>query len=151
MGNYFQLKVKSAELLTGNSPVSTCSGTENTSQAKIFSMIKDESVTDQSKILNYQSLSDNIINPIVDNLVLPLSGKLKYEKGPYNANWIEFETVCSQLNSNLNGKSFLLGDNVSTADTTLAAALKPAFENLLGETERNKFSNITAWYESVSN
>jgi len=34
-------------------------------------MIKDETVTEQSKILNYQALSDHIVHPIVENLVLP--------------------------------------------------------------------------------
>ena len=31
-----------------------------------------------------------------------------------------------------------------------AAVMKPAFENLLGEAERENYSNVARWYQTVS-
>ena len=36
------------------------------------------------------------------------------------------------------------------ADSTVAVCLKPAFENILGEAEREKYPNLVAWYGTVS-
>jgi len=46
--------------------------TDATTTAKLFELIKDDSVDVQSQIINYQSLSDSHLNNNVENLVLPL-------------------------------------------------------------------------------
>jgi len=149
--SYFQLKVTSAELITGGkSSVSACCGKDTPSTAKLFQLIGDESVDEQAAVLNYQALCDSSIHPTVENLTAPLSGKAKYDKAAYEQNWCEFQATCAQLDKNLAGKTFLLGDAITTADTTLAAVMKPAFENLLGEAERENYSNVARWYQTVS-
>ena len=113
-------------------------------------MIKDDSVDVQSQIINYQSLSDSHLNNNVENLVLPLSGKMKFEKKTYELNLEQFEATCVQLNAALQNKTYLVGNELSIADSTVAVCLKPAFENILGEAEREKYPNLVAWYGTVS-
>ena len=66
-------------------------------------------------------------------MVLPLNGKMKYEKKSYELNLAQFEELCGQLNSTLENRKYLIGDELTVADSTIAASLKPAFETILGE------------------
>ena len=49
---------------------------------------------------------------------------MKYEKKSYDLNSAQFEKVCEQLNTQLEGRKFLVGDEISVADSSLALALK---------------------------
>ena len=49
---------------------------------------------------------------------------MKYEKKSYDLNSAQFEKVCEQLNTQLEGKKFLVGDEISVADSSVALALK---------------------------
>merc|ERR1712183_895651 len=115
-----------------------------------FELIKDDSIDMQAQIINYQSLSDSHLNNNVENLDLPLSGKMKFEKETYELNMEQFESNCVQLNAALQNNTYLVGDKLSIADSTVAVCLKPAFENILGDTEREKYPNIVRWYLAVS-
>ena len=107
--------------------MSACCGKDTPSTAKLFQLIGDESVDEQAAVLNYQALCDSSIHPTVENLVAPLSGKAKYDKPAYEQNWREFQATCAQLDKNLEGKTFLLGDSITTADTTLGSDLQTFF------------------------
>ena len=65
--------------------------------AKILSLVQDSSVEKQAQILNYESLSDHHLLPLVDNLTLPLSGKMKYDEKAYNENLADFMKHCEAL------------------------------------------------------
>ena len=54
------------------------------SVAKILSLVQDSSIEKQAQILNYESLSDQHLLPLVEKLTQPLSGKMKYEEKVYN-------------------------------------------------------------------
>jgi len=58
--------------------------------AKILSLVQDSSIEKQSQILNYESLADQHLLPLVENLTLPLSGKMKYDEKAYNENLADF-------------------------------------------------------------
>jgi len=68
--SYADLKLKCAQAVTGTNI--TAAPTDATTTAKLFELIKDDSVDVQSQIINYQSLSDSHLNNNVENLVLPL-------------------------------------------------------------------------------
>merc|ERR1712113_736623 len=146
--SYQEIKLKCAEALTGKNVTATPA--EMTSTAKLISLISDSSIDSQSQIMNYQSLADFHLQNNVENLILPLNGKMKYEKKTYELNMAQFEELCSQLNSNLENKKYLIGEKITPADSTIAVSLKPAFENILGEAEREKYPNLTKWYETIS-
>ena len=53
------------------------------------------------------------------------------------------------IEQTLNGKKFFVGDQLSIADIALAANLSIVFSNFLGEAERAKLPNTTAWYLNI--
>ena len=55
---------------------------------------------------------------------------MKYEKKSYDLNSAQFEKVCEQLNTQLEGKKFLVGDEISVADSSLALALKLGYPKI---------------------
>jgi len=65
--------------------------------AKILSLVQDSSIEKQSQILNYESLADQHLLPLVENLTLPLSGKMKYDEKAYNENLADFMKHCDSL------------------------------------------------------
>merc|ERR1712113_1309533 len=93
--SYQEIKLKCAEALTGKNVTATPA--EMTSTAKLISLISDSSIDSQSQIMNYQSLADFHLQNIVENLILPLNGKMKYEKKTYELNMAQFEELCSNL------------------------------------------------------
>jgi len=148
--SYAELKVKCAEALTGAQPPASTSGPVNgQNAASIFAALADTNATEQSLVLNWVNLADAHINNHVQALVLPLNGKMKYEEKSYKLNETEFDKLCAQLNSKLVDKRVLVGEAMTVADSTVAAALKPAFESVLGEAERAKLPHLTAWYEAT--
>jgi glutathione S-transferase len=52
------------------------------------------------------------------------------------------------VESHLNGKKFLVGENASIADFSLAAGIAVVLTTL-GEEERKAYPNTTAWYLSL--
>ena len=54
------------------------------------------------------------------------------------------------LESRLNGKKHLVGDQLSLADITIATCLSIVFTTLLGEEERKPYPNLTAWYVALA-
>ena len=101
-------------------------------------------------MLNVIGLADNHIHNCVQAVVLPLNGKMKYEAKSYALNLEAFDALCGQLNAQLENKQFIVGEELSIADSTLAAALKPAFETIIGENEQAKLTNLCNWYKGVS-
>jgi hypothetical protein len=65
--------------------------------AKILSLVQDSSIEKQSQILNYENLADQHLLPLVENLTLPLSGKMKYDEKTYNENLADFMNHCKSL------------------------------------------------------
>jgi glutathione S-transferase len=50
------------------------------------------------------------------------------------------------VEAHLTGRKFLVGDELSIADLSIAAALNVVFSTLLGEEERKAYQNLTTWY-----
>ena len=59
--------------------------------ATIMGLVADKNTDEQSKLLNYIALADNHLNNNVQNLILPLNGKMKYEKKSYDLNSTQFD------------------------------------------------------------
>lgn len=53
------------------------------------------------------------------------------------------------LESHLSGKKFLVGEELSIADLSIATGLSVVLTTLLGEEERKAYPTVTAWYLSV--
>ena len=53
------------------------------------------------------------------------------------------------VEAHLTGKKFLVGDELSIADLSIAPALNVVLTTLLGEEERKTYPNIVAWYLSL--
>jgi len=51
------------------------------------------------------------------------------------------------LNSHLNGKHFIVGDNITIADVCIAGAVSLFFGSVLGQAERKAFTHIVNWFE----
>ena len=59
--------------------------------ATIMGLVADKNTDEESKLLNYMALADNHLNNNVQNLILPLNGKMKYEKKSYDLNSTQFD------------------------------------------------------------
>jgi len=53
------------------------------------------------------------------------------------------------IEQTLKGKKFIVGEQLSIADIALAAGLSVVFSNFLGEADRKKLPNTTAWYLNI--
>ena len=59
----------------------------------------------------------------------------------------EVKAVCKVLNDHLKDKHFLVGDNLTIADVTVACALIVAFQTVLDAGFRKGFSAVSEWFE----
>ncbi len=50
----------------------------------------------------------------------------------------------------MNGRKFLVGEELTIADISLATALSVVFSSVLGEEDRNAYPNLAAWYLHVA-
>jgi len=62
----------------------------------------------------------------------------------------ETKTWLTILNNHLNNRKFLVGDEITIADLSLASALNFSFQFLYDEKKRNQYSNITKWFQEVT-
>lgn len=53
------------------------------------------------------------------------------------------------LEGQLSGKKFIVGEELSIADLSIAAGVSVVLTTLLGEEERKAYPNVTAWYLSI--
>lgn len=81
------------------------------------------------------------------SLIYPLWGFMEYNKVAADAATVALKQHLETLNKHLQGKSFLVGNNVTVADVLLFHHLKLYFQFILVEDQRNKmYPNVTAWY-----
>jgi elongation factor 1-gamma len=85
-------------------------------------------------------------------LIYPLLGFMEYNEVAAKAATADLKEQLLILNKHLQGKSFVVGSNVTLADITLFSALRYYFTFVLVEDQRKKvYANITNWFTALAN
>ena len=67
------------------------------------------------------------------------------------SSWLQLQMKLSQFEKILENKSYLVDQQFSFADASVAMDLVPIFQNVLTEKERSQFFNVTQWFHKVVN
>lgn len=104
--------------------------------------------------IHTQSLVDQWLDVTVCDLEAAVAavsvatqGNVQVDAAKVNEDVNKFLTV---LEGQLNQKKFLVGEELTIADLSVATALSVVFATLLGEEERKAYPNLTAWYLGVA-
>ena len=89
--------------------------------------------------------------PSLYPVIGPVFGFSVASPGDFNAGISKLKSQAKIINTHLNGKSFLVGDNVTVADVTLAFSLLIPFQTVLDAGFRKGMPNLAAWFERVIN
>ena len=84
-------------------------------------------------------------------LIYPLFGFAEFNKEAADAATADLKVQLAVLNKHLEGKSFVVGSNLTLADIHLFATLRMYFSLVLVEDQRKKmYPNITAWFVNIA-
>ncbi|KDN39258.1 eEF1-gamma domain-containing protein [Tilletiaria anomala UBC 951] len=82
-------------------------------------------------------------------ILLPSFGFGAYNKEAEASAWEAIHRSLTYLNNYLNKNTFLVGHRVSLADLVVAGNLRMLFTSLAGEGVRNKYPNVTRYFNTV--
>ena len=101
---------------------------------------------EKARVLQWMFFADNELIPAVFNFIFPLLGLLPKTKSTSKS---ELTVLLKVLNDYLEPRVYLVGENVTLADLTIASSLIPLFEHGLTEVDRRPFNHVVRWFETV--
>ena len=85
------------------------------------------------------------------NLVYPIFGWEVYDKEKEKKSLERVKKLLGALNKQLEGKKFILGDNITLADVVNFRFIRPYFQLVLPEGLRNSLlKNVSEWFKNIA-
>lgn len=81
--------------------------------------------------------------------VLPSVSAVEVDQAALNNAKNELFAQLEVFNTFLLTRTFLVGERLSWADVSVSFSLLPAFQHVLGDADRKKFSHVTRWFNTV--
>jgi elongation factor 1-gamma len=86
------------------------------------------------------------------NLIYPIFGWEVYDKEKEKSSLDRVKKLLGALNKQLEGKKFILGDNLTLADVVNFRFVRPYFQLVLPEGLRNSLlKNVVEWFKNIAN
>lgn len=118
----------------------------NSKGAKLYG----KSAFEEAQINQWLDWALTELEPAILAFAAPYLGYAPFVKESSAKATEESKNWLTILNNHLNNRKFLVGDEISIADISLAAALEFSFQYLYDEKQRKQYSNITKWFQEVT-
>eukprot|EP00698_Gefionella_okellyi_P023464 TRINITY_DN802_c0_g1_i1.p1 TRINITY_DN802_c0_g1~~TRINITY_DN802_c0_g1_i1.p1 ORF type:complete len:418 (-),score=103.11 TRINITY_DN802_c0_g1_i1:21-1274(-) len=82
-------------------------------------------------------------------LLLPLEGKIAYEKAVAGQATSDIKSTISKLNAHLASRTYLVGEHISLADIAVYVALVELFAKAIDRNVRKPFSHAIRWFTNI--
>ncbi|GAB0133355.1 hypothetical protein EsDP_00001767 [Epichloe bromicola] len=106
---------------------------------------------DYASILRWMSFFNSEIITSIVNWLLPLVGKLPYNKKNVDDASKAAEQAIDVVEQHLLHNTFLAGERMTLADLFCAPLLNPGFKYFFDKQWRQQHPNVTRWYDTVVN
>jgi elongation factor 1-gamma len=105
-----------------------------------------EEEINQARVLQWMFFSDNELVPAVFNYLFPILGLLEKKDPSSRDNLFRF---LNHLNSYLETRIYLVGDEISLADICVATTLLPLFKHALLKEDLAGVNHLVRWFETI--
>lgn len=103
----------------------------------------------QAQIRQWQEFADNdLLQPVV-TLVFPVLKILQVAGDELKKAGEELTRLLGVLNNHLNGRSYLVGEQVTLADLSVATHLIPLLQHVLDNEKLAKYPNVAKWFNGL--
>lgn len=102
--------------------------------------------TTSAKIRQWISFFDGEVYPHMLDLVIWRVGIAPFDQSTETKALARLEFALDVLEKHLDGRKWLVGEELTLADLTGASSLLWAFMHIIDASERKRFPNVVAWY-----
>lgn len=113
--------------------------------------LRGKSDWDKAQVLQWVNFADSEILPYASAWVFPLLGILPYNKNALERAVGDVKRSLNVLNQHLLNQTWLVGERLTLADIVVFTHLLSLFENVLEQSDRTEFANVTRWFNTVLN
>nr|CAB3267596.1 valine--tRNA ligase-like [Phallusia mammillata] len=106
---------------------------------------------EQAEIYQWIEFADKELHPSVAIWGFPFLGLRNYNKQEVSNGISHLDKCLKLLDDYLLHHMFLVGNRITQADVSCAAALFLAYQLLLGPEKRHKYMNVTRWFRTIVN
>ncbi|KAI9292688.1 glutathione S-transferase [Neoconidiobolus thromboides FSU 785] len=103
-----------------------------------------------AKILQYSFYVSTQITPSFLDLYLPILGFAPYDAKKEEGAYSRIDRALGYLDSQLKGKTYLVGNQVTVADVILFTGVDGLYSKFYAKEHRDKFPNFTKYFDGIS-
>lgn len=104
---------------------------------------------EEAEILKWVSLTNSDFSAALFGAVLPIIGKVPYNKKVFDTNMEKLATIASIFEARLKNYTYLVAERVTLADIFAAGIFTTGFSTLLDAEWRSAHPATTRWYKTV--
>lgn len=102
-------------------------------------------------IQQYLAVCDTEISPAVAGWIYPILGYAAYNEAAFKKAQEDVHRTLAVLDKVLAPRTYLVGEQITLADTSVACALWLLYKLVLDASARQKYVNLTRWFVTVVN
>jgi len=107
--------------------------------------------TEAALIHQWMSFLDNELMPHLMVWVMPLRGRVPFNKAQHENAITNLKRALGALNKSLLTRTYLVGESITLADILIGSFLSTAFRDLFDKPFRDEFKNVTRWFITCVN
>ncbi|XP_023223125.1 elongation factor 1-gamma-A-like [Centruroides sculpturatus] len=113
--------------------------------------LRGSNVLTQTLILQWINFADNEILPPACTWLFPCLGIMQYNKQATERAKEDIKKVLKILNDHLLTRTYLVGENITQGDITVACTLLPLYQQVFEPAFRKPYTNVNRWFNTLIN